>query len=140
MEFRSHNENVVLISGTIERRTYGVSEKDDFIEFSLVNYPCFKHALIDFVNKLRTWSNADLETISNSPLYIEKELSATDYTLNNSFIIEIGDSEIHRSVPDQRNLRLKWNVGFTKFETSFIIDPTGVRQFTDEFDKVYMNS
>jgi hypothetical protein len=76
----------------------------------------------------------------NSPLYIEKELSVTDYTLNNSFSIEIGDPEIHRSVPDQRKLSLKWGAGFIKFETSFIIDPTGVRQFTDEFNKVYMNS
>jgi hypothetical protein len=84
LEFRSHNENVVLISGTIERRTYGVSETDDFIEFSLVNHPCFKHALMDLVNKLRIWSNADLETISNSPLYIEKELSATDYRIIHS--------------------------------------------------------
>lgn len=136
LKFHSRNENIVFISATIKRRTYGVSEAVDFIEFMLPNYPCFKHAILDLVDKLSTWSNADLDTISNSPLYIEKELSAADYTMNNSFIIQIGDPEIHRSVPDQRKLSLKWDVGFAKFETSFIIDPTGVRQFTDELEKI----
>lgn len=78
LKFRSQNENIVFISATIKRRTYGVSETVDFIEFMLPNYPCFKHAILDLVDKLITWSNADFDTISNSPLYIEKELSAAD--------------------------------------------------------------